>query len=225
MRKICLISCSLLLLSLVGCGNNTAQTPKNKAYVNNQTTVAQVLAEQTGSTKTNTPEATSGVNVEKNNTLQDVSQESDVVEPVDSTMPTDQENMSDVNVVGSDVEKTYNKVDVNLSAMSPSLVYSEVLNIMTDPDNYCGKTIKMSGLFASILDGDDNNTYLACIIQDATACCAQGIEFQPFKPDLKNKDVGSLEGKNITVVGTFDKYNVGGNTYYSLKDARILQLD
>ncbi len=49
--------------------------------------------------------------------------------------------------------------------------------MVTYPDMYIGKTVKMKGIYARFSDEATGENYNACIIQDATACCAQGIEF------------------------------------------------
>ena len=182
-----------IVICLSGCGT---QTTSNKAYVNNQTTVSQVIEQQTQNDTTNTD-------------TQDISNDTSI-------------SAIDVSsVVGSTVEKEYDSVDIDLSSMSSSLVYSEVLNMMTTPTDYIGKTVKMTGTLVSMVDEVDNNTYLACIIQDATACCAQGIEFQPLEKDLEDSNL--YDNQEITVVGTFDEYQIEDNTYYTLKDARIIK--
>ena len=66
-------------------------------------------------------------------------------------------------------------VDVDLTQMSSTMVYSEVYSMMNSPENYMGKRVRMRGSFA-FAEGD-NKYYFACLISDATACCAQGIEF------------------------------------------------
>jgi len=226
MRKICL--CLVVLsLFLVGCGENTSST-ENKTYVNNQKSVAQVLEEQAAlaSVEENI-DATSVMNTQNIDTNSvNVSVDESINAPINESInaPIDVQNndLLGVDIVGSDIEKTYDNIDIDLSVMSSNLIYSEVLNIMTAPYDYCGKVIKMSGLFTAMLDQVDNRTYLACIIQDATACCAQGIEFQPYLPDLNGEDVRNLEGTEIEVVGTFDTYEIGDYTYFTLKDARIL---
>jgi len=57
----------------------------------------------------------------------------------------------------------------------------------------------------------------ACIVQDATACCAQGLEFEP-ESTLSYPDDYPEPGAEITVIGTFDSYKeeVDGNTYIYL---------
>ncbi len=105
------------------------------------------------------------------------------------------------------------EVDLDLSAMSGTMVYSEVYNIMSSPENYLGKTIKMNGAFAT----DDNEIYYFCIIKDATACCQQGIEF--ILKDGNYPNDYPEPGTDITVKGTFEKYMEGDQAYYHLVDA------
>jgi hypothetical protein len=112
-------------------------------------------------------------------------------------------------------------VDVDLTCMSATMVYAEVYNIMVDPDRYIGKTIKAEGEFATYRDESTGKMYYACIIKDATACCAQGLEFAPAD-EKKYPDDFPAEGDEVCVVGVFDTYMEGEDTYGVLKDARML---
>ena len=109
-------------------------------------------------------------------------------------------------------------VDVDLTKLSKTMVYSEVYNIMVNPDDYIGKTIRMGGAYNIFVDETTGMTYYYCVIQDATACCAQGIEFI-LTDDYKYPDDYPDEGENITVVGNFDTYMEGEYLYCTLRDA------
>ena len=65
----------------------------------------------------------------------------------------------------------------------------------------------------------------ACIVQDATACCSQGLEFE-MAEELVYPDDYPDPGTEITVVGTFDSYKeeIDGNyyIYLVLKNARFV---
>ncbi len=115
-------------------------------------------------------------------------------------------------------QKSADGIDVDLTAMSSTMVYSEVQNMMTKPTDYLGKTVKMQGAFS--VAEMDNNRYFACIIKDATACCSQGIEFI-WKGDHSYPDDYPEAGKDITVVGTFSTYMEGSQQYCQLKDAEV----
>lgn len=114
-------------------------------------------------------------------------------------------------------------VDVDLTQLSSTMVYSEVYAMATEPEQYTGKTVKMEGLFAT---QEYNGARLyACIVQDATACCAQGLEFE-LAEELVYPDDYPEPGAEITVVGTFDSYKeeVDGNyyVYLVLRNARFV---
>lgn len=75
------------------------------------------------------------------------------------------------------------RIDLDLTKLSSTMVYAEVYNMTTSPEEYIGKTVKMTGSFTIFQATDDygqvipDSLYFACIIADAAACCAQGIEF------------------------------------------------
>ena len=112
--------------------------------------------------------------------------------------------------------------DVDLTALSSTMVYSEVYNMMTAPSDYIGKNVKMKGAFSYYQDPNTGNEYYACIIQDATACCAQGIEFV-LAGDHKYPDDYPEMNSEITVAGVFDTYMEGEYMYCTLKNARFVQ--
>ena len=111
--------------------------------------------------------------------------------------------------------------DVDLTQLSSTMVYSEVYNMMTAPDGYMGKTVKMKGPFSVYHDEETGNYYFACIISDATACCSQGIEFVLTGEHTYPKDYPEL-GTEITVTGIFDTYEKNGYRYCRLNDAEIV---
>ena len=120
-------------------------------------------------------------------------------------------------------KKAQDAVDVDLTQLSSTMVYSEVSAMMYEPEQYIGKTVKMHGLFAT--QEYDGARLYACIVQDATACCAQGLEFE-MAEDLAYPDDYPEPGAGITVVGTFDSYKeeVDGNyyIYLVLRNARMV---
>ena len=118
------------------------------------------------------------------------------------------------------------KVDVDLTVLSSTMVYSEVYNMLyNDPAHYLGKTVKAKGTFSIyqlVTDGvlqPDPVSY-ACIISDAAACCAKGMEFV-LKDDLAYPDDYPELGAEITVIGEFQSYEENGMTWYHLVNARL----
>ena len=112
-------------------------------------------------------------------------------------------------------------VDVDLTILSSTLVYSEVYNMMTLPEEYVGKTVRMEGMFSYYHDDTTGKDYFACIIQDATACCAQGIEFE-LEGDHKYPDDYPEDGGYVKVEGVFTTYKEGEYEYCTLKNAHML---
>ena len=125
----------------------------------------------------------------------------------------------------NETEKTdqdlYTNIDVDLTVLSGGLVYSEVYNMMSDPDSYIGKVIKMTGSYSYYYDESGDKEYHACIIQDATACCAQGIEFEPTN-EFTYPDSFPRTGEDITVIGVFDIYYEIDFAFMTLRDAVIV---
>ena len=99
-------------------------------------------------------------------------------------------------------------LDIDLTVLSSTMVYSEVYSMMSFPDDYIGKTVKMKGQFVIgyvyNTDGtpDESTARFACVIADATACCSQGLEFILTGEHTYPDEYPEL-GAEITVVGTF----------------------
>lgn len=125
----------------------------------------------------------------------------------------------------SETEAKQTSSYVDLTALSSTMVYAEVFKMTTFPEDYIGKTVKMRGQFSTgklyAPDGSDGSTVFACIIQDATACCAQGIPFDLAGSFSYPEDYPEL-GDQITVVGTFEKCTQDGLEFYRLSQAEMV---
>lgn len=113
------------------------------------------------------------------------------------------------------------EVDVDLTALSSTIVYSEVFNMVSNPDDYIGKTVRMEGPCSIYYDEASGIYYYACIIQDATACCAQGMEFELDETYDRPEDYPE-EGEEVVVEGTFDTYMENGYLYCTLRDGQLI---
>lgn len=117
-------------------------------------------------------------------------------------------------------------VDVDLTVLSSTMVYSEVYNMLyNDPAHYLGKTVKARGgfsIYQLVTDGvlQPDPVAYACIIADATACCAEGMEFV-LEGDYTYPDDYPELGTEITVIGEFQSYEENGMTWYHLVNARL----
>lgn len=108
------------------------------------------------------------------------------------------------------------KESVDLTQLSSTMVYSEVYSMLSNPADYMGKSVKMTGTMSVYQDSGTGNVYYACLITDATACCSQGLEF------VLESGTYPAAGEQITVVGTFETYFEGENQYCRLAEAKLL---
>ena len=114
-------------------------------------------------------------------------------------------------------------VDVDLTVLSSTMVYAEVANMVAEPESYVGKTIKMQGQYYAQYYELTSRYYHFVIIADATACCAQGLEFvwlgEHAYPTDYPKDKTEIE-----LIGIFESYKEDGDTYYrvSTKEVGVL---
>ncbi|MBR4579847.1 MAG: hypothetical protein IKO32_01285 [Lachnospiraceae bacterium] len=112
------------------------------------------------------------------------------------------------------VLSTTEGIDVDLTILSSTMVYSQVYDMVSRPENYEGKIVRMQGYVGSYEDTITGNKYYGCIIQDATACCSQGIEFV-----LKEGYEYPANDEDVIVTGEFGTYEEDGFLYCTLKDA------
>ena len=104
-------------------------------------------------------------------------------------------------------------VDIDLTQMSSTMVYAEVYNMMVDPQAYEGKKIKLGGSYYAEFFEETGKYYHFIVIDDATSCCQQGMEFlrngeYSYPDDYPESDA------QIEIAGTFTHYEELGEIYY-----------
>ncbi len=109
-------------------------------------------------------------------------------------------------------------IDLDLTKHSATMVYTEVFNMMVEPESFEGKVIKMKGLCSVYTDEEDGLDYYSCIILDATACCAQGVEFR-LNTDYAFPNGYPAENQEIEVTGIFHSYLRHGYDCFCLSNA------
>lgn len=109
-------------------------------------------------------------------------------------------------------------VDVDLTKLNRTMVYSQIFDMMRSPGAYRGKTVRMKGTYATTVPQGTTNRYHACFISDAAACCAQGVEFVATNALSYPADFPA-DGAPIVVQGVFDTYEEGGNRFAHVRDA------
>ncbi|MBR2825831.1 MAG: hypothetical protein IKE51_06170 [Solobacterium sp.] len=93
-------------------------------------------------------------------------------------------------------------VDLDLIFMSSTAIYSEVYNMVNSPKEYVGKKVRLLGNFTVGQDQNGNQVF-ACIIPDATKCCAQGVQFF-WEGTHTYPDDYPADGEIIVVEGIFN---------------------
>ena len=111
-------------------------------------------------------------------------------------------------------------VDLDLSVLSGTVVYAQVYNLCYEPEAYLGKIIRMAGYYSAYEDTEKDVVYHACVIPDATACCAQGIEFVLAGEHSWPEDYPE-EATDIIVTGRLETYEEDGYMFLHLVDATV----
>ena len=187
-RAICLISCAAILLSTGCAGNNPG------SRVGSQPTGAKDVIES-----------------------QIAAAESTTISETTSSLPSEETTVAE-SVTETMAESSDDEYDIDLTIDNADLIYAEVFAMVYTPEDYVGKTVKMKGQFVFYYDEEAGMYYYACLIKDAMACCAQGLEFIPTG-DCVYPDDFPPAMTDINVTGTFNILEDNGETYVALTDA------
>lgn len=114
-------------------------------------------------------------------------------------------------------ESTYR----DMTGLSATVIYSEVFNMVADPQQYKGDRIKIKGALITYTDDKTGRQVKGCVIKDATQCCAQG--FEVVGEGGKNLFNKIADGTEIVVEGTFDYEEDKNYRYIKLVDAKLIK--
>ena len=106
-------------------------------------------------------------------------------------------------------------VDLDLTVMSGTMVYSVVSDMMENPEKYMGQTIKASGAYYASHYEQSDLHYHYLIIESAVGCCPQGLEFV-WSGERTYPDDYPAEDSTIELTGVFSSYEELGRTWYYL---------
>ena len=217
MKKNVTIFLLLVMILSTACGSKKVAT---KTSNTTSKSVDQVLQEKTGGSQ-NTDDKNHGGSVTNPDDTSNKKSASSQV-PIISGGASQINGGSNMKKPSSNAGKVTqaSDIDIDLTRLSSTMVYSEVYNMMNTPENYVGKMVRMNGKLAVYKYPERN--YYTCIIKDATACCQQGMEFL-WAGDHKYPDDYPNEGDGIIVTGVFDIYYEGENKYVQLKDASLIR--
>ncbi|MBQ3841717.1 MAG: hypothetical protein II820_03385 [Ruminiclostridium sp.] len=107
-------------------------------------------------------------------------------------------------------------VDLDMTQMSATMIYSVIYDMMINPGDYYGKSMIVDGYFDTMYSDEFQTRYYFVVVPDATACCVQGLEFK--LPDEKTYPDDYPEVRDdIRVRGELDCYEEAGQTYAYIK--------
>lgn len=178
-----------------GCGKQT----DNGKGINNEKTVDKVIESQVKKEEQKKTEESTKEDTQKNDQQNTDTQTSESVQ-------------------GS-VNAPETAVDVDLSVMDSDMIYATVYQMMSDPEQYVGKTFRIEGKFYVTYDEMTKSQYYYCVIKDATECCAQGLEFVWGDGSHIYPDEYPTDGTEVIVDGTFELYMENDSRYCRLANA------
>lgn len=110
-------------------------------------------------------------------------------------------------------DSIYEAVDYDLTKMDSDMVYATVFQMINYPDEYIGKTFKIEGNYFTMYSKNTDHYYHYCAVQDALACCAQGLEFVWDDGSHVYPDEYPQDNDLIIVNGTFETYQEEGDDF------------
>ena len=209
MKKDIVLAGIILTALLTGCTGNDSSARFTSSSITVEEVIENSIAEEEASVAET--EASSEAEIEETSEAADTAI-STATESSEGA--TESEEEADIEGLLSSTEG----IDVDLTLLSSTMVYSTVYDIVYFPENYLGKTVKMQGIYTHYHDDTTDKDYFACFIQDAAACCSQGIEFE-LSDDYVYPDDYPEEGDIVTVSGVFDLYEEDGFTYCTLRNS------
>lgn len=189
----------LCILLMTGCSNKKSVGGKNFTTANS---VNKIINEQI------------------NNENKDKTTDNENLSPSDELSKETESTIKDT----EDIQKTKGIVDYDLTQMSSDLVYATVYQMMVTPEEYEGKMFRIDGNFYAAYYKATKKYCFYCLIQDATACCGQRMEFVWGDGTHIYPEEYPEDNAEIVVEGIFETYRKEGddNLYCRLSDA-ILQ--
>ncbi len=99
-------------------------------------------------------------------------------------------------------------IDYDLTQMSETMVYSQIFDLVSTPFEYEDARFVIEG---NLIESEDLNTgeiFYAIFIEDAAACCSQGLEVV-FTQDF---EIPTLP-KSVVLTGTIKSYSYNDYDY------------
>ncbi len=114
-------------------------------------------------------------------------------------------------------------VDIDLTELNANMVYAQMYSVMESPGDYLGKTFKMRGPYYAAYYDETDAYYHFILIEDALACCAQGLEFKWDGYHIFPVEYPE-EWAPIELTGVFSHYEEDGEDFFYLAVEDIIEV-
>lgn len=195
MRKgIKYVALFLCIIVLAGCGDNQGR-------ISNQNNVSDTINEQIATADSQ-----------------------NVTETEENVVETEQDAPIEPSTDMQTVEEGDIGIDYDLTQMNSDMVYATIYQLMMEPDSYVGSTIRIRGNYYAMWYEPTQKYYHYVLVQDAMACCAQGIEFVWEDGSHAYPEEYPADDAIVEVTGIFETYREPGDSYLycRLKDASMV---
>lgn len=195
MRKgIKYVALFLCIIVLAGCGDNQGR-------ISNQNNVSDTINEQIATADSQ-----------------------NVTETEENVVETEQDAPIEPSTDMQTVEEGDIGIDYDLTQMNSDMVYATIYQLMVEPDSYVGSTIRIRGNYYAMWYEPTQKYYHYVLVQDAMACCAQGIEFVWEDGSHAYPEEYPADDAIVEVTGIFETYREPGDSYLycRLKDASMV---
>ncbi len=118
-------------------------------------------------------------------------------------------------------KKEEEKETLDLSLLNDTMAYSQLINIIKEPDEYLGTPIIVKGIYTAPFNGFSHQYNYTVTIQDNTQCCAQGIEF--IMKEEGDLDKLPPEGEMVKISGVLELFEEGKHSYCIISDAAVTE--
>jgi hypothetical protein len=111
---------------------------------------------------------------------------------------------------------TSDVVQMDFSGLNDTMAYAQMFNVVNNPKEYVGTTVKIKGTYVPIPDPTrEGLTYHFLVVADITACCEIGVEF--FLDGYRYPQDYPTQFSQVELTGRFEMASVGGQEHISLK--------
>ena len=116
------------------------------------------------------------------------------------------------------------KIDYDLSGMNFTMISSFFFQMLIEPETYENKTFKIKGSFQTFENPDGELPYFSVIMNDATMCCQEGMDFV-WEGDHKWPQDYPPEGTEISIIGKYIVTEEDGFSYNYLLASDVITND